>query len=201
MIYFHHLLIFNVRVHSLGFWHLIFHRVHFTHSIIFYSPENSFSVYHDSRTPNHEIGSLLVRPWEKFKNLRDSRQNWDSWQVCAWPRCTLQNAFFNPHGLRCTEKSLCHIAMVAELNGSQQTVVLKLWQKRKNIHMYVWLSGTWLLSEANQKILKLPDDSGRNRGLEIMDELFQSNFGAKAESNSNLIPEKHKFAKVCVKAL
>ena len=67
--------------------------------------------------------------------------------------------------------------------------------------MYVWLSGTWLLSETNQKILKLPDNSGRNRGLEIMDELFQSNFGAKAESNSNLIPEKHKFAKVFVKAL
>ena len=49
--------------------------------------------------------------------------------------------------------------------------------------------------------LKLPEDSGRNRGLEIMDQLFQSNFGRKAESNSNLIPEKHKFAKVCVKTL
>jgi len=67
--------------------------------------------------------------------------------------------------------------------------------------MYVWLSGTRLLLETNQKVLKLPDDSGRNHGLEIMDQFFQSNFGGKAESNSNLIPEKRKFAKVCVKAL
>ena len=57
------------------------------------------------------------------------------------------------------------------------------------------------LRKTNQKILKLLDDSGRNRSLEIMDELFQSNFGGKAESNSNLIPEKHKFSKVLVKAL
>ena len=42
--------------------------------------------------------------------------------------------------------------------------------------------------------------SKRNRSLE-KDELFQSNFGGKAESNSNLIPEKHKFSKVLVKAL
>ena len=52
-----------------------------------------------------------------------------------------------------------------------------------------------------KKILKLPDNSGRNRSLEIMDELFQSNFWGKAESNSNLIPEKHKCSKVLVKAL
>ena len=56
------------------------------------------------------------------------------------------------------------------------------------------------LRKTNQKILKLPDDSGRNRSLE-KDELFQSNFGGKAESNSNLIPEKHTFSKVLVKAL
>ena len=63
--------------------------------------------------------------------------------------------------------------------------------------MYVWLSGTWLLLEANQKVLKLPDDSGRNRSLEIMDELFQSNFGGKAESNSNLTPKKQVREGLC----
>ena len=73
---------------------------------------------------------------------------------------------------------------------------------KKKKRSYVCMSFRYMVALRNKsENVKLPEDSGRNRGLEIMDQLFQSNFWGKAESNSNLIPEKHKFAKVCVKAL
>ena len=38
--------------------------------------------------------------------------------------------------LRNTEKSLRHVVMEAKFSGSQQTVVLQIWQKNEKIDMY-----------------------------------------------------------------
>ena len=59
MIYFLQL-IFNVRVHNLGFWQFTFHGVHFNHD-----SQNSFSVHHDSRTPkivDHGVTKIRLTP-------------------------------------------------------------------------------------------------------------------------------------------